>query len=735
MAKQLSLFQCFGGARSDKASDSKEKQASKREGDHIYDQTKRKRTFQPSWKIGRNWLKFDEEKDVIFCETCRLNKYHLADTACQFAKGSTSLQITSVNKHEGSTKHRREQAAHDAANTPANLLPADQMLAKMNADVHRQLCAKFRNAHALAKHHRPYTDYVWMNKLDRLKGIDVGSETLYASDKCAAIFTHHIAEVEKERVKKEVAEADFASLIMDGSTDVSVMEQEMVYVRTCVAGVVDVQFIGIVGTPKADADGITKSLTKAVLNGLGINMTDMGKKLVAMGTDGAAVMLGCNNGVVTKVRDMVAPSLVGVHCFAHRLELAAKDVVKKHAQYGIFEKLMQNLFKFYKMSNLNRSNLKEACKTANVKQLVPTRLGGTRWVPHTLRAINNLWQIYPALVLHLSQVKLDGQSEDAKAKASGFHEKLTLKSTVEFGHFLWDILITLARLSLFLQARKCSVAEVADQLDAQIAVLETYSDQCGPKLQKVRGVDQLDGVALKDDRGRFAHATIEDITGNVCRDLISSLTVRFDMDDAIIAATSLANKKTWPMKIEDATHFGNDNIVVLLHHFKANLKHADIDVDCIPPEWTMLKRVLYKRHPDDIQSMSWAAINRQYRTDIAPNFLRLIDLILTIPATSAEAERGFSALKLLKTDTRNRLQEDSLNTLLRIVLLSPTEQEFDPSPAVQHWFNATTRRKERNMEEFKEDEGVDDSELIESDDSDTDNDIPLVGLLKDSNKD
>ena len=65
------------------------------------------------------------------------------------------------------------------------------------------------------------------------------------------------------------------------------------------------------------------------------------KKLVAMGTDGAAVMLGKNNGVATKVQDSVAPSLGAVHCFAHRLELAARDVVKKHPMYEEFELLLQ----------------------------------------------------------------------------------------------------------------------------------------------------------------------------------------------------------------------------------------------------------------------------------------------------------------------------------------------------------------------------------------------------------
>ena len=69
-------------------------------------------------------------------------------------------------------------------------------------------------------------------------------------------------------------------------------------------------------------------------------------------------------------------------------------------------------------SNLNRTNLKTACETMAIKKLVPTRVGGTRWVPHTLRALNNLWTIYPALVLHLSQV---GAPEGPKTSQSHYY--------------------------------------------------------------------------------------------------------------------------------------------------------------------------------------------------------------------------------------------------------------------------------------------------------------------------
>ena len=67
------------------------------------------------------------------------------------------------------------------------------------------------------------------------------------------------------------------------------------------------------------------------------------------------------------------------------------------------------------------------------------------------------------------------------------------------------------------------------------------------------------------------------------------------------------------------------------------------------------------------------------------NILSVIDLMLTLPASSAEVERGFSQLKLLKTDMRSTLKECHLNDLMTIKLLSAPINEFDPTEAIELW--------------------------------------------------
>ncbi|XP_041365354.1 uncharacterized protein LOC121380553 [Gigantopelta aegis] len=112
-----------------------------------------------------------------------------------------------------------------------------------------------------------------------------------------------------------------------------------------------------------------------------------------------------------------------------------------------------------------------------------------------------------------------------------------------------------------------------------------------------------------------------------------------------------------------------------MDHFKDTLNIAQTVANEIVPEWTMLKTLLYKRYGANLHKTSWISIHKLFG-DVVPNIPGLMDLVLTIPATSVEAERGFSVMKRVKTDFRNRLHNRALSDLLRIILLSPAESRL-----------------------------------------------------------
>lgn len=158
-------------------------------------------------------------------------------------------------------------------------------------------------------------------RLDERKGIHVGGT--YRNSVEARVFLHYIAQIEREKIRGRLQAASFIGVMTDGSTDSSVKEEEMVYIRTSVAGTVETSFVGITAVEKADAVNISCAV-KEIMESV---CSDWEDKVVAFSSDGAAVMMGAKRGVITRLKEN-KPYVVGVHCMAHRLELSFRDAVK-----------------------------------------------------------------------------------------------------------------------------------------------------------------------------------------------------------------------------------------------------------------------------------------------------------------------------------------------------------------------------------------------------------------------
>jgi len=113
----------------------------------------------------------------------------------------------------------------------------------------------------------------------------------------------------------------------------------------------------------------------------------------------------------------------------------------------------------------------------------------------------------------------------------------------------------------------------------------------------------------------------------------------------------------------------------LTSHFKAILISSRVDVDLITDQWTIIKPCLYK----EPQKITWTEVNRMLR-ETCPDFLDLVDLVLCMPASTADCERGFNVMKMVKSDWRSSLKDETLSDLLFVYLSSPSIKDFDPSP-------------------------------------------------------
>ena len=238
-----------------------------------------------------------------------------------------------------------------------------------------------------------------MAELDKIKGLNVGKA--YCNSPQCREFAAAIPQVQRNEIAGHLANSKFVAVLVDGSMDSASVDNEMVYIQTCYEGVIRTNFIHCCQVKRADANGIVQAIKRSI--DTVVDWKVFTSKLVALGSDGASVMLGKNNGVIAMLK-AEQPSMIAVHCSGHRLELAYKDTIRKVPLAEKVVTLLSGLYYMYKASALNRANLKNAFACIGLKKCLPTRANGTRWIGHILQALNNFLYSYPALRLHLEQV-------------------------------------------------------------------------------------------------------------------------------------------------------------------------------------------------------------------------------------------------------------------------------------------------------------------------------------------
>ena len=128
----------------------------------------------------------------------------------------------------------------------------------------------------------------------------------------------------EEDILCEVKDSPYFSIILDEATDIAVIKQLGICVQyllnedTTVTR--DLKLLEL-------QDGTAEAITETLLQYLTTSGLDL-QCLVGGASNGASVMVGCHEGVMTKLKEAAAPGFVSTHCAAHRLSLAASNACK-----------------------------------------------------------------------------------------------------------------------------------------------------------------------------------------------------------------------------------------------------------------------------------------------------------------------------------------------------------------------------------------------------------------------
>ncbi|XP_070443111.1 sperm flagellar protein 2 isoform X7 [Equus przewalskii] len=659
-----------------------EKQKRPQKLDHYLPE--RNNQFLKIWLKKYPWLIYDEILNLMFCDLCRKHGVKSRGNQVSFFYGTDNFRTEFLHAHHLSEAHARASLMEATSGSPVNRATTELMVRTVSKVTLGRVENLFRSCHAIAKTGRPLKDFIWMCKLDDMKGVDIGP--VFRTNKSARTFTYFIAEVERKNLRDKLVKSKFFSIISDGITNNSAKEAELVYVQFAHAGRVHCQVVGVQTVEKRDPLAIKNAIEKTLERNLQLRLSnqDWTKKLVGFGSGGAPGSERESNGVALILRE-IQPCVLTVYCFAHHLELSYKAVFQSIPLYNNVRDLLYSLYHFYHNSPPHKISLITAFKDLRLRPVMPSQVGGRRWLQGLQAALQNFLKGYPAIVQQLNSPMLQANergSDTSHQKAKELLELLLQADIVKFIHFLVDVISVLSILSRVNQNRNSSIADIFATLQSTLEILRMYQTRPGPKERRVDSVTHFHGKCL---RGK---GNISDVRNTVLTHLIKRLRGCFrDAGQDVVKATMIGSFKLWPTKINQ--EFGEKEVSILIAHYEPVLEAANVKIDEVDTEWSMLKLEIYARF-QNIRELTWDVVNSVYLPKY-PNILTLVDLVLTLPASSAEAERGFSQMKRTKSQMHAKIKADSIigNKAFADILLDLVTLNLGTNNIPSSWMHLT----------------------------------------------
>ncbi|XP_043824802.1 zinc finger protein 862 isoform X1 [Dromiciops gliroides] len=640
--------------------------------------TYRPRSIQKSWFGQFSWLISDPEETTLFCSACKEHP-SLHDKSSRLVKGYTGpFKVETLKYHEVSKAHKLcVNTTEVKADAPrAALVPA---VPEISSDLMANMEHFFNAAYSIAYHSRPLNDFEKVLQLLQSTGTMILGK--YRNRTACTQFIKYISETLKKEILDDIRHSPCVSVLLDSSTDSSDQSCVGIYIRYFKELEVKESYITLAPLYSETVDGYFETIISA-LDELDIPFRKPGW-VVGLGTDGSA-MLSCKGGLVEKFQEII-PQLLPVHCVAHRLHLAVVDACGSIDLVKKCDRHIRTVFKFYQSSNKRLNELQVGAAALEQEIVRLKDLNAIRWVASKRRTLNALIVSWPALASHLQSVAEAGGQIGHRAK--GMLKLMKSFHFIKFCHFLLDFLSIYRPVSEVCQKEIVLITEVNSTLDRAYVALETLLHQAGPKEEEFNTSfkeGQLHGIPL--DRMEMAEQRFQADREKMIVTGIGYLQRRFGADRSPqLKNMEVFDTMAWPDGIELA-NFGNSEILNLARHFELSLPPGYREEDLLD-EWLGLKTIA-KNLP-----FSMLCKNALSQHSRFPLLSQLVAVVVCVPISTSCCERGFSAMNRIKTDERTKLSNEVINMLMMTAVNGVAVTEYDPQPAIQHWYLTSSGRR------------------------------------------
>ncbi|KAM3838264.1 zinc finger protein 862-like [Diretmus argenteus] len=571
----------------------------------------------------------------MFCRICRQHKRPVKRGTSQrvFIEVPSKMYRKDVlDAHIGSDHHTAAFQAHATLVKGHTVTTAFEPVLRVE---HEAVVGAFKCLYWLVKHEiAHHTNYPALLELAELLGCDyfaklkIGKSTNYRSHRMVDEMLEILASVIEAPILEDMRNSQAVGLELDESTDVAVIKQLDVHANTIMTAIHDI----------IDQKGIPQD------------------KIFGLGTDGAAVMTGRQNGVAKQLCDTM-PWLVTVHCAAHRLALVCKDA---SPYMKTFRDHLQQLHLYFRNSANRTAVLKAAATTLGICDLKVKEVKDTRWLSQH-QAVSNLRRNLHAVLTALAEEVEHNKCPVAK----GLYSFCATYRFVAALYLQADVLPHLARLSKVFQKEDVNFLAVQNQVPVTIETIHKIKEAGdhqppGSALSTLHcDLDNPDGLGLlniqaEEERERRGQRSRNPDEDKPARDVFWERFCTQVMEPYLEHLTDQLNERFHQLHILGAFSVlgpqaarNPDQDVPVSHLKTLAAKFLPMDEERLLEEWPSFKEhLLTGVLKDKTQLAVMRELASQYDelSQLYPCLSKLAAIALTVPVGSVNCERDFSTM-------------------------------------------------------------------------------------------